>query len=170
MATLFEISDDMAALDELLNAEDLSDEAATALICQWAEENMQNLEAKADGYCALIRTMEARAKARKEEADRLSALRKRDENNSKRMKDRLKIVFDARQMKKLETQRFCLSIQKNGGVQALEVDPFAVDALPDDCKKIVVEPINERIRERIAAGEELSGCKLLPRGESLRIR
>ena len=63
-----------------------------------------------------------------------------------------------------------MGIAKNGGVTPLEVDPLQIGKLPEECKKISVEPDNAEIRKRLESGEQLPGCRLLERGESLRIR
>jgi hypothetical protein len=62
------------------------------------------------------------------------------------------------------------SIAGNGGLAPLHVDPLCMGSWPADCRREIVEPVNSKIRERLESGEELPGCGILPRGESLRIR
>ena len=71
MGTLFEISADMRALDELIAESDMDSPEVQALIIAWAEENEIALEKKVDNYAALIKEMEARASMRREESKRI---------------------------------------------------------------------------------------------------
>lgn len=170
--TLFEISADMQALDELLADVDgnINDPQIDAVLCKWAEEVVANLEDKVDNYAALIKTMQARSQARKEEAQRLRERARVDENAMAGLKSRLQMVFEYRNIKKLETPRFQIGLAKNGGLQPLEVDETQLGALPEHCKKIIVEPNNSAIRKELESGNTLPGCRLLERGVSLRIR
>lgn len=64
-----------------------------------------------------------------------------------------------------------IAIHVNGGVQPLTLaDPLDPAAIPDDLVIVRREPDKEAIRERLAAGEELSFARLEPRGTHLRIR
>ena len=171
MTTLFAISADMQSLDDLLSEkEDFNDPEIQKIICAWAEENQGNFDLKVDNYAALIKTMEARASVRRDESKRLANRARIDEDAARSLKDRLKLVFQDRKIKKLETARFCVSIAKNGGLCPLEVDESKIKDLPENCKRIIVEPDKETIRKEIESGKEIVGCKLLERGESLRIR
>ena len=172
MSTLLEITADMQALDDLISERDgdLSDPAIEAIICEWIKENTDSFDFKLDNYAALIKIMEGRAKIRREESKRLADRARVDENAAHGLKERLHYVFKFRQLRKVETSRFCVSIQKNGGSLPVDVDPTQIGKLPDDCQRITVEPDREAIRKRLEAGEELPGCKLGERGESLRIR
>ena len=91
-----------------------------------------------------------------------------DENLAKSLKDRLKFFFELQGMKKLETERYKITVAGNGGKQALEVNTIATE-LPEEFQKIVVEADADKIRDAIADGKEVKGCKLLPRGTHLRI-
>jgi len=170
--TLFEISGDMAALEELLfeNEGDLDDPEAQKIICAFAEESSEAFSDKCDDYAALIKMTEALAKARREESARLAERAKVDENTVKSLKSHLHYVFAMRGMRKLKTARFAIGIAKNGGKNPLFIDPDCVDALPDDCKRIEVKPDSDAIRAYLDVGLEVPGCELKDRGESIRIR
>jgi hypothetical protein len=70
---------------------------------------------------------------------------------------------------KLETARFRLSVQANGGAQPLEVT-VPPEQLPQQYQAVRVEADKAALREALAAGATIPGVTLLPRGTSLRIR
>ncbi len=85
-----------------------------------------------------------------------------------RLKEGLKAAMEQTGKLKLETPRFKLSVANNGGKQSLEIDdPSALDPA---FQRIVREPDKDVIRSALDNGIEIAGCRLLPRGTSLRIR
>ena len=99
---------------------------------QWASEAEleTNLGSKIDNYCSLISEIEARSAARKAEADRLADLARVDENAAKALRDRLKFVFESRSLPTMQTDRFRVSIAKNGGKAPLDIR-VGPDELPE---------------------------------------
>jgi hypothetical protein len=175
MPTLFQIGDSLTALDNLL-AEcggEITDAEAEAAIDEWLAETNTMLETKVDGYAALIREYESRSEAREVEARRLMALAGSDGNNAKRLKARLKSFFEAHGIAKLETPRFRVSIQANGGFLPLIVPPAwerdAAEA-PEAFQKRVIELDKKAIREAIRNDEETYGAALGEPGTHLRIK
>lgn len=171
--TLWEIGDDMEALDALLEelGGDVSDEQVEAAIEAWFRENEANLAAKADGYCALIQRLKAVAAARKEEAERLEKRAKAGENNAKRLADRLKMFMSLHGLKKLDTARYTVSVVANGGAPPVEIDPGA--KIPDDLTRVIPEqrePDKKAIVAALQAGREVPGVRLGERGTRLAIR
>jgi len=123
MRTLFEISDDLLALADLLDevgGEVTEDDAGRALEA-WFDSLGSERDKKLDGYCALIQQYEAIAEAREIEAKRIMALAGTDANTAKRLKARLKNFFEIQKIGKLETPRFKVGVQKNGGKSPLIV-------------------------------------------------
>ena len=169
--TLYSISEDLAALEELLieTGGEVSAGVAEAAIDSWFEELGARRDAKVDSYCALIRNLEARATSRKAEAARLSDRARIDTNAIERLKSRLLFFFDKHSMRSLETARFRISAQANGGVQPLAITQPA-ESLPDEFVELRREPLKGLIREMLEAGETLPFAELLPRGRSIRIR
>lgn len=173
MPTLYELSQDLLALEALLTetgGEITDDDAALEV---WFDELGEQRDAKIDGYCALIREFEARAEARELEAKRLMALAGSDTNNAKRLKARLKGFFEAQGIKKLETARFRLSVQANGGAlpvivpEGWEKEPASA---PEAFQRRVIQLDKEAIREAIRNDDETHGASLGERGNHLRIR
>lgn len=173
MRTLYEITDDMQALDALLDeiGGDVSDEDVEAAITAWFDSLDAEWEAKLDGYAAYIRNRTALAEARKAEAARMAALARRDENSVGWLKRRLMEAMQARQCKKLDTARFSISVCKAGGLPAVDIhDPAS---LPADCIRIIPErrePDTDIIRRRVSAGEEIPGVTPKPRSFYVRIK
>jgi len=171
--TLFEISQDMQAFDDLLEESEggFDDPEVQEILAKMGDEIMGDLENKVDNYAAYIQTLTFRAKARKEEAKRLTERAKISENHADRMKDFLKKVLEFNEVKKIDTPRFLVSVAGNGGKQPLECNVLPED-LPDEYRteKVTYAKNGDAIREALLAGKEVAGCRLLERGTSLRIK
>lgn len=172
MATLYEITDDMKALAELLGEVDgdISDPRVAQAVEEWFAETDRDFRRKADGYAAFIVELEARAKARKEEADRLATRAKVDRATADFLRERLKRTMQELGIKSVETDRFKVGVQGNGGMQPLELDVADARQLPEWAQAIEVSANREEIRARLDAGEALPFARLLPRGTRLSIR
>jgi hypothetical protein len=171
MPTLYEISQSLEAIEELLFevGGEVSDIHTEAVIDAWLGEYGQARDEKIDGYCALIREIEARRDARRLEAARLNDLATADHNAVTRLKERLMWFFEAHGIQKMDTARFRVSVANNGGVQ-----PVAVlckpEELPPQFQKIIVKADNDALREALEEGETMPFAALVERGRHLRIR
>ena len=173
--TLFEIGEEIQALADLLTETggEITDPEAESAIDDWLAETQMSLELKVDQYASLIREFEARSEAREIEAERLTALAGADGNQAKRLKDRLKAFFEIAGIKKLETPRFRVSIQANGGNTPLIVPPMWEQdpaEAPEAFQRRVIELDRNAIREAIRNDGETHGACLGERGTQLRIR
>lgn len=170
--TLFSLSDEIFALEASLENDDLTDEQRAALVDAWLEAQ-GDVAVKIDNYAAYIRELEARSIARQYEAGRLEALAKTDTNRIASLKARLKLYFEAHGLTKLETPRFKVAIQKNGGIVPLVVPPeweAEPASAPEAFQRRVILLDKEAIREAIRNDEEAHGATLGERGSSIRIR
>ena len=87
-------------------------------------------------------------------------------NNEKLLKQHLYESMKATDKLKFNTDLFSYGIQKNGGLQPMEIFPEV--AIPDEyCRK---EPDNTKIREALKNGAELPFAVLKERGDHLVIR
>lgn len=175
MKSLFQIGDDIRALDDLLFEleGEVTDTEIEAAIDQWLAENKDNLFAKIDGYCALIGEREALAKARQDEAQRLSDLAQHDTNRVTRLRARLKAFFELHDITKMETHHHKLTIAKNGGTLPLIVNPvWLADPAnaPEQFHKVRIDLDKEAIREALRNDEPVEGCAVGERGTHLRIK
>lgn len=133
-ATLYAIEQDLDALDALL-AElggDITEEEAESAIDAWFRDLGEARDVKLNGYARRIQALETNAAAKKEEAARLAAGRKRDESNADWMKRRLLSFVQQRGMPikgkpthQVETNLFRFTETLNGGHRSITylVDP-----------------------------------------------
>ncbi len=175
MRSLFDISDDLLALGDLfaeVGGEISEDEAGDALE-RWFDEIGTERDIKIDNYCALINELDARAKARQEEANRINQLASVDIHSVKRLKARLKAFFEVQGLTKVETSRFKISVAKNGGIQPMLIpDAWEKDPplAPEQFHRRIIQLDRDAIRTAIEAGETVEGCSLVERGTHLRIK
>lgn len=169
--TLFNITDDLLALEELLSevGGDVSDEQAEEAIMQWLAEIGDDRNAKLDGYVTLIAEFEARAEMRRREAARIANRAKIDENNCERLKDRLKNFFQIMGYKTVETDYHRITLANNGGKQPL-ILTVPPSLLPKEFQKEIIEADKDKIRQALEGGAVLDFAELWDRGQSIRIK
>lgn len=169
--TIFDIEDDIRALDDLLHESggDITDEGVEQYIAQLMEELREDLENKVDGFAAYIGELKAREQARKSEADRLRGLAKSDGNAAAGLRGLLLLKLKQLGIKKLKTKRYNVSVSANGGKQPLDI---VADRLPGEYRRevVTIEIDRNAIERDLKAGVEIPGVTALPRGESLRIK
>jgi hypothetical protein len=124
------------------------------------------IEDKADNYAKIIKELEAKQNARKEEAKRLTDSAKVFENRVKTLKSNLFNAMKETGKTKFATNLFSFNIAKNGGKQTLTID----GEVPEEYTKTVIENDTDKIRVDLEAGKELTFAHLEARGESLRIK
>ena len=188
MSSLYELTEELVALDKLL-AElggDVSEGTEGQTLEKWASEFDWKMKTKVDGYGALYKNMEADANEIKAEIKRLSDRKRAIENRGARLLALAKFSMERLGTRKLEGVKFTIAIQKNGGVEPLEVLVEAKN-LPEQFRKeeVVYNADTEALRSalearRIALGKatpdpdpfpELEGKAVLQeRGESVRVR
>jgi Gp157 protein len=117
------ISNDLSALEAILLGQDgeITDDEAGQAIEAWLNQVNLEVEDKVEGLCVLMSEFHAAAEAREHEAQRIAALATTDRNAAERIKRRIKNFFDIHKIKKLDTPRYRLWIQGNGGKAPLTV-------------------------------------------------
>ena len=160
--TLYDLSVQYNQLLDMMYDEEMDEETILDTIDAIEGE----IEVKADGYAKVMKCLEMNTKAIDEEIQRLQAKKKTLENRNKWLKQRLFNSMKELGIPKIQTDLFTFSIQKNGGLQPLDV----FGEVPDNFKKIIFENDNAKIREALKRGEELPFARFGERGESLRIR
>lgn len=172
MSTLLQISEDMLAIsyliDEATSEDGEIDTAVEAELTKWFETLLKDRDNKLDNYGALVRTLELRAAARKEEMERLARRVVVDTNQAKYLKQRLREFLDLHKMPKVETRRYKFNCQNNGGVLPMQL-PDSPETLPKDYQRIEVKADTDKIRADLSAGKQVPGCSLGVRGRHLRI-
>jgi chaperonin cofactor prefoldin len=164
VSRLYEITGDILALQEMLEAE-LDD---PQMLQDTLEGVQGEYEFKLESYCKVIKNLEADAEALKNEAKRLTDRRKVLENNIDRLKKAMFESMKATNTPKVKGQLFTVAIQKNGGKLPIIVD-VDVTELPDELVKVVESPDLEAIGKLLEKGESPL-AHYGERGESLRIK
>lgn len=158
---LYELSNSyQLLLDALANEEVAPEDVSDTL-----ESITDAIEVKAEGYAAVIKTLEAESAALKVEKDRIAKRQTSLDNNAKRLKQHLQDELTKVDMKKVKGNLFTVSIQKNPA--SLKVD---VDKLPEQYfVPQPPKPDNASVKEALKNGENVEGAELV-QTESLRIR
>lgn len=162
MSNLYELTNNYETVLNMLYDEDVDEQ----MILDTLESIEGDIEDKADGYAKIIRTLEAGARTRKNEASRLKDSAETMENKAKWLKQNLFNAMKQTGKTKFATDLFSFNIAKNGGKQALTID----GDVPEEYTKTIIENDTDKIRTDLEAGKELPFAHLEPRGESLRIK
>jgi len=167
--TLLDISDEILSLEKMIDNHDGDIEELEKDFNEFLKHAYDDLEGKLDGYCALITEVTARSDFRKEEAKRLTARAKTDDNKVKFLKERLKYFFIHHEFNSYQTPRYNITLAKNGGVLPMALDEAKVSA--EYTKTIVVNsPDKESIRKALEAGVKLDFAQFGERGQNIRIK
>lgn len=162
MSNLYQLTNDYETVLNMLYDEDADEE----MILDTLESIEGEIEDKADNYAKIIKELEAKQNARKEEAKRLTESAKVFENRVKALKSNLFNSMKATGKTKFATDLFSFNIAKNSGKQTLTID----GEVPEEYTKTITENDTDKIRQALEKGEKLTFAHLEPRGESLRIK
>ena len=162
MSNLYQLTNNYETVLNMLYDEDADEE----MILDTLEAIEGEIEDKADNYAKIIKELEAKQNARKEEAKRLTESAKVFENRVKALKSNLFNSMKSTGKTKFATDLFSFNIAKNGGKQTLTID----GDVPEEYTKTVIENDTDKIRQALENGEKLTFAHLEPRGESLRIK
>ena len=170
MPTLYEIQDDLRALDDALadcGGEITEDNAE--LFAEWFRRVESDLSGKVECYIHLIRELDARSAAMAAEAEEFAAKARIEANKSKALKNRLLEFMDGRRMDKIKTNHFTVSVSQNGSKLPLKITdeskvPKAYTYKPP------AKIDTEKIRLALMEGKKLAFATLGERGKHLRIR
>ena len=168
--TLFEISNDLLAFYDRLEERggDITAPDVEQAIDAWFEQLSHERNEKLDNYAALIREVEARAKARRDEAKRLQERARRDEEQAAYLKQRLILFFQDHHLKTVETRRYRLTLQRSGGKipVVLKTDP---EQLPEEFQRWKVSADLDALRDALEHGADLDCAELGERSYYVRI-
>lgn len=165
---LHEITADFLALEDLLLE---SGGEVTPEVEALIAEMEGNLEAKADGYAALIQEWQADAEKWKAEEQRCAGHRKARENAAAALKARLCEAMVTLGREKVETERFKVAVQRAAPSVELLVEP---DVLPEAYQRVIPATVSadkKAIADALKSGEDLSGyAEFRPGTPYVRIR
>ncbi|NJL97337.1 MAG: hypothetical protein HC924_00125 [Synechococcaceae cyanobacterium SM2_3_2] len=128
-------------------------------------------ESKIEAYCHIINKLNARAQWRRDEAQRLRSRADIDQNQSDWLKGKLHTYFESHGIKTLETDRYKVTLAKNGGKAPLIITAGTAD-LPENYTQteLLVKPDKEAIREALEQGQGLPFAHLGEGGSSIHIK
>ena len=123
-------------------------------------------EEKAENIVKIMRTLEAKEKAYKDEVDRLNTQRKTLNNRLQALKDYLQENMNVMGKKKVESGLFTVAIQKSPPTLKIDDDKYIPDGywIPQPPKLDRKELLQD-----MKLGEEIEGVEIV-QGEHVRIR
>ena len=148
--------------EEINNILEIPDEELTeeqrAAVEEYLNELGQQEASKVDGFAQFVRLEEARAKAMKEEAKRLTARAKTAEGHIAYLKSRYLDIMSSNGLRKVQGNAYVLSVRESKAV----VVPEDLSGLDEIFlrRKEVVEADKAVIKEALAAGQSIPGCEL----------
>jgi hypothetical protein len=165
--TLFALTEEMHALDELLTASggELTDDIEAMLATIGSQ-----ITQKVDSLAWVIRTCEARAAGFKKMRQEMDEKKTTEENKIDRLKEYVRVCLDRLGTDKIKGEQYTFALQRNGGKPPVKLlEPYASDPdlLPRDLTRITVTPDMDRIRELPTPSEFY---EVLPVGTHVRIR
>lgn len=152
---LYEITQDIAELEELINNEELTEDEVTEV--KSMIESVLNEKAEQIAY--VIKNKESDIKAIKEEEKRLKEKRKSVEKSAERLKSYVLENLLTLDKKKIKTSVGDIAIRKS---QAVEVSTD-VNVLDDRFKRVktTVEADKAALKEAIKSGEVVDGVEIV---------
>ena len=163
--TLYDLQEEYRALLEL--AED--PETDPQMFADTLEALDGEIEAKADGYAAVMAQLSGDADAIKKQIDRLKDRKKVIDSNISRMKEALQNAMITTGKRKIKTTLFSFNIQKNPPRLVMETTDYT--KIPAEYWKMLDPEIDEAaIKKKLQAGEKMPGVAHLEQSEGLRIR
>ena len=153
MPTLYEITDELLQMEADFEERggDITDEELDAYL-----RLQEDLEAKLDRTAAFVRELEARARARREEANRLLELARSDEALASRLKDRMMAAMQALGRDRVDTPRFRFTIRTAGGKPPVVLRVDRPEDLPPRFQRIVVSADLEALRQALEEGDPVA--------------
>jgi hypothetical protein len=167
--SLYAITTEMQAILEAIDQAAGNPEAEAALTDHLASI-AEGFDAKADAYGQLIRVCEARAGARREEAERMVALAASDEATADRLRTALLKAMQVTGRLKVETPHFRFAVRNNGGKIPLLVTDEAAIPVAYRVPKVTEVLDKEAIRADLEAGKAVPGAALGQRGVRLELK
>lgn len=166
---LYEFNEAYQEIARMLDDPECDPDVIGAMLTDLDEDR----DRKLDSVAAMQTEFMALAKARSDEAKRLSVLGQQAEKRAEWLKEYLHSFLEEQGLKSVETPRHQLSICKKGGKRpvrlAENVDP---SELPSDYvqERVTYHVLKERVRDTLEAGFNLPWAWLEERGTYLRIK
>lgn len=168
--SLYQITAEMRELSEALGAADPACPETEEALREHGASLADAFDTKAESYACLISNLEAQAKGRREEAERLSGLAAADGASASRLRKMLLVAMIATGRTKFESKLFRFGVQKNGGaLPVIVTDETAIPAI-FMVPKVTHAVDKDALRVSLEAGQAIPGAVLGERGVRLVIR
>lgn len=167
MPSIFQITSDITELETLLDRLDedseRTDEDTEDELVAYLAESEEQLRDKIDGYVSFYRHLEARAKARKDEAKHITDLARGDEKHMDRLKAAVRLASEKLERPKLEghTRSITVSQSKKPAIEILDVP-----SIPDEFKEEIIT-ISWKV-DKVAIAAHIMGTGEVPDGVNIR--
>jgi hypothetical protein len=184
--SLYDLTEDLVSLNTLLEevGGDVSEGTEGQTLEKWALEFDWKMRSKVDAYGGLYKNMDADVVGIKAEIKRLGDRARALENRKARLLALAKFSMERLGTRKLEGVKFTIAIQKNGGVEPMEVlvesvampEPFRVEEKVYKVDTDLLRTALEQRRAAVKAGQphpfpDLGGKAVInDRGESVHVR
>lgn len=163
MANLYEMTQEWQTVFDMLLDPEIPEDA----IFDTIEMIEIDMDAKADNYAKIIKSMDGDVSKIDAEIKRLQERKAGISNRKDWLKSNLENMMRTTGRTKFKTALFSFGIQKNGGLAPLVWDESK--EVPNEWRK-PGEPDTGKIREYLQGGGTLPFAAIGERGESLRIR
>ena len=159
MPTLYEITQSVMYLQELLESGDIDE--------QVYKDSVEGLcaEGKLEDICRVLKNLEYKAAAFKAEADRMTARRKTLENSIQRLKDSMMNYMTVANVTKVEAGLFTVGVRNSKAVNVWDTTRLPEQYLIPQEPKIDKTAISKALKE----GEVVDGAEFIE-NRSLSIR
>lgn len=164
MASIYQITNDIAFISELMEEGEVDLEALKGAL----EVSEEELAIKLENYCKFIKNLESDNNGLKAEEERLAARRKKNESTIDRMKKAMIFALNQVGKPKILCGSFTVSVQKSKPSVILDCEPsFIPEAyfVPQEPKLD-----KNKIAEDLNLGIDLSGIAHLEQGDSIKIK
>ena len=159
MSTLYEMTQQATELYEMLQAEEIDEQTfSDTLEAMGAGE-------KIEGYCQVIKQLQADADMFKAEAERIAARKKTAENSIERMKTALLTYLQQTGQAKVKAGTFSVSLAQTKKVNITDETKLPPEYLIEQPAKIDKAGIKKALQE----GAEINGAELVL-NDGVRIR
>lgn len=149
---LYELTDERLKLLEMLEDEDVSEEA----INETLELNFLDIKDKFDGYGKILRQMQADREMVKSEKMRLATREKAIDNGIDRLRNYMLNAMLLMGENKVKTELFTVSVT----TRVKPVVTIEPKLLPEQFKKVEYKADNKEIEEYLKAGNEVEWAHL----------
>ena len=165
MANIYELTNELSVLWDLMESGELDDDALIGAF----DVAKEDLAIKLEGYCKFIKNLESDIQGLKAEEQRLCDRRKTMENTIDRCKNAMKFALNTAGERKIACGTFTVAVQDTTPSVVLD-EPY-IENIPEEYL-VPQEPKidKKKIKADIDAGKDLEGIAHLEKGTSLRIR